>query len=241
MLKQVQRWGIWALAIALAVLLLVQRQEIARLQQSQRLYAERFSSLFPYMVRRADFHSLPATLEQLAEAQELEPTIRLFKQVQTLAVAFTDDLLMLNDVRYSGVPQPGMGVQYGNYRYMPSTPEQEALQWKILRARPYTTLWAMERKFYLDEGAMQPAEREALRALAQHVRAVAERVDGLRQTMDAVGEPGIAAAARSMEELGPLLDALEQVASAYEATLPPLQFKPGGLYDRLYGTRPSGG
>lgn len=51
---------------------------------------------------------------------------------------------------------PRGGVQYGDYLCRPATPEQEGLQWKILKALLHTTLWAMERKFYLDGGLCSP-------------------------------------------------------------------------------------
>lgn len=241
MARKWQWWGLLALVLALAVTAGMQRREVLRLRQTGQLYADKFTSMFPYTLRRVEFQSLPATLDQIGEAQGVEETIWLFKQAQTLAVAFTDDLLMLNDLRYSGPPLVGKAVQFGDYRYTPSTPEQDALQWQILKARLHTTLWAMERKFYLDEGVLQPSEREALRTIAQQARAVGEQVESMKRALDAPTPYGPLAAAREMDKLTPLLDQLHQLSSAYEASLPPLQFKPGGLYDRLYGTKPGGG
>lgn len=241
MTQLVHRWGAWALVVLLTAVILFQRQQVVQLRQTEQLYDDKLASMFPYALRRADFASLPATLEQLAQAQELEETIRLFKQAQTLAVGFTDDLLVLNNLRHSGPPLAGRGLHFGEYKYAPATPAQEALQWKILKTRFYGTLWSMERKFYVNEGVLEPADREALRTLALIVQAIAEQVRELRVAIDAPGPYGVEAAARGMEEMSPLLDQIDQVATAYEASLPPMQFKPGGLYDRLYGTKPSGG
>lgn len=229
------RWTVWLIILGLAVLAAYQRVELARIQSAERLYAEKIRSVFPYALRRADFDTLPTVMAQLAEEKDLEAKIRLFKRAQTLAVAFTDDLLRLNDLRYPGRPMPQAGVQYGDYIYRPSTPEQEALQWKILRSRLYTTLWAMERKFYLDEGVMQTADREALTTMTGLI----ESIGGLMLTVrEQAGQPfpeSIHGAAHRMEGLTPLLEELGRVGTAYEAALPPLQPRPGGLYDRLYG------
>lgn len=235
-----RKWGVWVLIAGLAVLAAYQWTELKRLQAAERGYAEKSASLFPYTLRRADYVTLPDVMEDLAEEDDLEAKIALFKQSQALAVAFTDDLLMLNDLRYSGPPLPGAGVQYGDYVYRPATPEQKALQWKILQARIHTTLWSMERKFYVDEGVMQPSDREALAEMTSRVRLIGQEMELIR---DMAGQPtpeAVRSAAQAMERLSPMLEELEDVAQAYQAALPSLEPKPGGLYDRLYGNGKGG-
>ena len=230
-----RKWGVWVVVVGLALFTLYQRTQLERLTRAEQHHAERIASLFPYTLRRADFRTLPRVMTHLAAEDRLEEKIALFKQAQALAVAFTDDLLMLNDLRYGGPGVPGGAVQYGEYLYRPATPEQESLQWKILKARLHTTLWAMERKFYLDEGQMQPGDREALSAMTQQVQAIGEEMERVRALASQPVEGTIRAAAQAMDGLAPLLEELERVASAYEAGLPSLEPKPGGLYERLYG------
>jgi|GEM_PF-3786167 len=227
----------WLYLVALGALLLIlglQWQQLQRLRSVEQDNTQRAESIFTYAIRRADFQALPSALDRLAAAEGITETVERFKAAQTLAVAFTDDLLMLNDLRQAG-PPIGHGLQYGDYRYSPATPEQEALMWKIARGRPYAILWAMERKLYIDEGVMQESDRIALSDLTVQVRAISATMDEVRAVVDSGYANMTSIAAGKMEELAAPLDALDQLGSRYEAGLPSLVPTPGSLYDRLYG------
>ncbi len=220
-----RQWWIWLLGPALVVVVAYQGVQVHSFRRAEQQAKARTASLFRYALRRAEFQSLAASLERLAAAGGIEETVERFKEAKTLAVAFTDDLLMLNDLRYGGQPV-GPGLQYGDYLYNPSTREQEALMWQIARTRLYALLWTMERKYYVDEGVMQESDRLTLEALRQQVDAVTAIMDEVRARVDApAGE--VEAAARQMEQLAEPLAGLERLISQYEAGLPSLEPKPG--------------